>query len=123
METKNHPRFCAKYVKQLGVAKQQKIGWNRFLMCEGKYYIYKYSSDYKVGDKVLVAKKIPLPGQQYDLHEVALAEDYWYYEWHMKKTAKEQRTNPYEPKAKNWFGRGRYIVEQVSLEYIKKNFK
>jgi len=120
---RNHPRFCAKYIKEIGIAKEERIGWCRAINLNGTRFIYQQlGRTFNPGDKVLIAKRIPHPGNEWTIHEIILAEDYWTYEYFMDKTAKEQRTKPYEPRAHSWFGRNTYIVEEASLEYIKRNF-
>lgn len=120
---KNHPRFCSQYIQKIGVAKEERIGWCRAINFEGKRFIYQQlGKTVKPGDKVLIAKRIPHPGNEWTIHEIILAEDYWTYEYSMDKSAKDQRINPYEPRANGWFGRNTKIVEEASLEYIKRNF-
>lgn len=120
--SKNHPRFCAKYVQKIGIAKQEKVGWQRVFKLHGKYFICSYGDTYQPGDKVLVVKRVPNPGNEWIVHEIILCEDYWHYEYFMNRSAKEQRTTPYKPVASGWFGRGRYIVTEASMEYIKRHF-
>ena len=120
---KNHPRFCAQYVKKIGVAKEEKIGWCNVIKFENKFYIYQqFNKTYQPGDKVFIAKKIPKPGNQWTIHEIILAEDFWFYEFFATRTQKEQITTSYVPIVKNYFGKKTYIIKQVSLEYIKRKF-
>lgn len=126
METlhKNHPRFCAQYIKQVGVAKEERIGWCRALKLDDKFYIYQHlTTQHKVGDTVLIAKRIAQPGREWMLHEIKLGEDYWTYQYFMNKTAKEQRTNPYQARTQGWWSSDTFIVEQASMEYIKRQFR
>ncbi len=118
----NHPRFCAKYVKHIGVAKETKVGWTRVFEMNGKFFIIRRDAEFKIGDKVWIAKKIPTPDQQWNVHEVILPEDYWTYSFHMSKDPKEQRKNTYNPRAKYWFGKQCYVIEEVSYDYIQKTF-
>ena len=118
----NHPRFCAKYVKPIGVAKETKVGWTRVFEMNGKIYIISRNRDYKVGQKVWIAKKIPMPGEQWNVHEIELPEHHWTYEYYQNLTAKEQRTTPYQPKARYWFGSKCYIIEETNHEYVQRNF-
>lgn len=120
---KNNPRFCAQYVEEVGIAKEQKIGWCRAFKIEGKFFIYqRINQDHKVGDIVFIAKKIPLPGREWKIHKVKLGEEYWGYEYFMGKTAKDQRIAPYTPRTQSWFHGSTMVVEEVSIEYIKRNF-
>lgn len=120
---KNHPRFCSQYVKQVGVAKEERIGWCRALKFEGKLFIYQHvTTKHNVGDIVFIAKRIPLPGRKWTIHQVKLGEHYWHYQHFMNRTAKEQRTIPYEPQAQGWWNRNTFIIEEASMEYIKRHF-
>jgi len=118
----NHPRFCAKYVKPIGVAKETKVGWTRVFEMNGKFYIISRHNDYKIGQKVWIAKKNPTPGQTWNVHEITIPEHYWNYEYHHELTAKEQRTTPYEPRPRYWFGTQCYIIEETTEEYIQRKF-
>lgn len=118
---KNNPRFCAKYIKKIGLAKEQKNGWYRVIKCDSKYFLYQgLEKQYSIGDNVVIAKRVPLPGSQWTIHEVKLCEEYWYYESFMNRSAKDQRKTIYEPKARTWFDCNTYIVQEVSLEKIQR---
>lgn len=120
---KNHPRFCSQYVKKIGVAKQQRMGWCTLLNLDGKNYIYQgLTKQYKPGDIVFIAKRIALPGKQWTIHQVRLGECFWHYEMFMKKSPKEQRKTPYIAQAQGWWANNTYIVELASIEYIKRQF-
>ena len=111
--TENHPRFCAKYVKNIGVAKEKKLGFYHVFDLNGKLYVRAHNLDVNVGDKVWIAKKIKTPNKEWSVHEIIVPEDYWYYKFHANKTAKEQRQTTYVAKAKTWFGNQRYIIQEV----------
>ena len=111
--TENNPRFCAKYVKNIGIAKEKKLGFYHVFELNGKLYVRAHNLDVNVGDKVWIAKKIKTPNKEWSVHEIIVPEDYWYYKFHANKTAKEQRQTTYVAKAKTWFGNQRYIIQEV----------
>lgn len=120
---KNHPRFCTQYIKKVGVAKQVSIGWCRVLQFEGKNYIYQQlNTQHKPGAVVFIAKRIAMPGKMWEVHQVKLAECFWTYTMFCNKTNKEQRKVPYEPRAHTWWSGNTFIVEEASIEYIKRHF-
>lgn len=114
--TSNEPRFCAQYVKHVGLAQEEKVGWTRVFKLNGVYYIRQLNGDFTVGQNVLIAKKIPLPGGKWNVHEIKLAEDFWFYSHHAKRTPKEKRSMDYQPRAKTWLGKT-LILEEISQEY------
>ena len=70
---------------------------------------------------MLVVKKIPLPGMKCVIHEIQLAENYWNYEYFIKKTTKSQQ-QLYEAKAETWFSSKSHIITEVSKDYIIKTY-
>lgn len=120
---KNHPRFCAQYVQEIGVGQEERIGWCRAIKFNDKFFIYQgINRSHEVNDTILIAKRIPLPGKQWTIHKVKLGEDFWNYQYFLNRSAKEQRITPYEPKAQRSIGRNTFIVEEASIEYIKRTF-
>ena len=80
--TENDPRFCAKYVKNIGIAKEKKLGFYHVFEINGKLYVRAHNLDVNVGDKVWIAKKIKTPNKEWNVHEIVIPEDYWHYEFH-----------------------------------------
>lgn len=115
MLDKNHSRFCAKYVRQVGVAQEFSIGWFRVFKMHDKYYMRatRSYSDYKVGQKILYAKRIKDNKKQFVLHEIIIPEHYLLYQYYYNK-------ENYEPIANINLGIQSYIIEEVSLNTIKK---
>jgi hypothetical protein len=114
---KNHARFCAKYVKFVGVAFNNRKT-REILTINGEAFAFKYpsSNDFKVGDVVYLAKRIPTvkgQPQKWEVHQIVLPELYWWYEYNERRTPKEKRVKPYEPMANYWFGRNRFIVTKL----------
>lgn len=87
---KTDPRFLFSFVKPLTVVTAP---WSYYvprvlgegIVYEGKRYTYDYrtTEDCKVGDTVLLAKRIPTQRgypQQWAIYVVRLPENYWWYE-------------------------------------------
>ena len=125
--SKNHPRFCAKYVKAVGIAEKIKVGWDSFYLLDGKYYVV-YSSCMglpEIGQHVLLAKKVKLPNNLWEVHEIVLPECYWYYvNWyyviHMNKCTKKQRSDNYVPSANMYCGGETVMLFPLSVKLAKK---
>lgn len=126
IKSKNHPDFCAKYVRHVGTAKCIVVGWTNVYQLNDKYFIRWDSSApvLKVGQKVWVAKKVKLPNDQWEVHEVELPECYWGYSLYMKRSVEQQRMMKYEPQVgmgRNWGDR--VILQPVSENYVRRLMK
>lgn len=98
--SKNHPRFCARYISKVGVAKEIKVGWDRVYVLNGQYYMqWQHCSDTLplAGQIVLIANKVALPNDLWELHNIVMPECYWAYLYFANKSAKSQRTVMYTP--------------------------
>ena len=102
MLSKNDPRFCAKFIKCIGVF--QELPFNKFQFENTLYSISnKPSRDYEIGDHILLGKKIPQPNSGWIVYEIAIPEHYWTYEYFEKLSPKEKRIKQYNPRPKTWF--------------------
>lgn len=114
---RNHARFCAKYVKFFGVGYSQRNMGCQSLIVNGKKFGCRLKhGDFKVGDVVYIAKRIPTLRSQeskWEIHQIELPEAYWWYENYEAYSPKEKRTNPYNPHPETWFGPQSYIVEKL----------
>lgn len=93
----NHPRFCAKYVKPIGVAKETKVGWTCVFEMNGKFYIIFVIMIIKFTKKFGLLKKSNTRSNMecsWNHNSWTLLE-LWIPLW---TDSKEQRTNPYEPR-------------------------
>ncbi len=115
---KNDARFCAKYIKFVGVGfiKRNLRGENLKINGEEFAFGCHNSRDLEVGDMVYLAKRIPTfksQPERWEVHLITLAEDYWHYEYWEKKTPKEKRIYARKPYPVTWFGNNRFIVKKV----------
>ena len=115
---KNHARFCAKYVGFVGVGFTNRKNFAETLKINGEEFAFKYPSldDFKVGDVVYLAKRVPTvrgQPQKWEVHQVTVPESYWWYEHCEDRTPKEKRVKPYVPYANAWFGNNQFIVRKL----------
>lgn len=115
---KNHARFCAKYVRFVGVGftKRRFRGENLTIGSEEFCFNYPSLNDVNVGDVVYLAKRVPTvrgQPQKWEVHQITVPESYWWYEHCEDRTPKEKRVNPYKPYAVTWFGSNRFIVQKL----------
>lgn len=115
---KTNARFCAKYVKFVGVAYTKRGNCGIGMVVDGIKFGFDYSSsrDFQVGEKVYIAKRIPTQrheDQKWEIHQIELPEVYWNYEYFMTRPNKQQRAFPYTPMAQTWFGSNTRIVKKI----------
>jgi hypothetical protein len=116
---KNHPRFCSKYVRFIGLAetpRKQRPSLSSLNIGNQSFSRVWGSSDLNVGDRVFIAKEVPtLRGRAriWAVHEIILPEAYWRYESYEKDVASgriNRRKNPYVPYVETRLGHCTYIV-------------
>jgi hypothetical protein len=118
---KNHARFCAKYVKYVGVGYTKRKTQFQGLVVNGeKFEFIQYTAkDLEIGDVVYIAKRVPThksQDYQWEIHQIKLAEAYWHYDFyerHHGKTAKERRITPYKPYVQTWFGSNTLLIAKL----------
>ncbi len=118
---KNHPRFCARYIRFIGETSVHRIGGIVYCEFNGRYYANVDLQDLKVGDVVYNAKKVKLPGNTWQLHEIIAPEDYWTHEWFCNRPAQYQKTHRYEPRAAYHCSIGETVwLREVSAHFLKQ---
>lgn len=116
--SKNHPRFCAKYLSAVGEVETPRN--RRFPIVKVGEMLFEESrcssSEFKPGDVAYIAKRLPTLRREQNrwmIHKIILAEAHWLYMANCRRSPKEQRSQPYPARAQTWFGSNTRLLIRI----------